>query len=1341
MAESKDDLTGQAKRYIAERRYDEAARVARRALLVSPDDVPLRVLLGEALLAQEKYDETRVEMLALTRRHPESASAHRILGEAYLRVGQMEKARTALEQARVRGDAAAQDLLQEAEGEAFVASSTIERWFGADEPKTVETELPPVHEEDTPVPGKGPALPLVASEPKIQIDPQFAREASIAIGESEDPAGETIPTVDHTQPNPRLPGMMGPQAEGLGSLLSKAKPAEVPKPAFVPPPAASKPLAAKPAPGRDQETSVARPQASKWAPAPAPSNAAAPAPVKVGTPAPGMSAPHRATLQGTPAPLDVAKVSAAASAFGAPSRRKQTLMGGISPVASVPKPATVPPPKAPPPKSVAPPPKAPPPKSVAPPPPDDDLARTNELDLRAHAGPPSGEEENDLTRPMSSSFDDAALTSARAPVHAAPMHAPPHAHAPPPAPFPPAHAPARARPPSAPPPARHKPTLMGVPSPAMPPLPPLDAPEELPELESLPPSKPPAAPRAMPPAPHGGHHAPPPPPAHRVGPHVALGPHGSPPAPPVGRPVPPGQTGAVTRRMDELATDPAQRSAGKSRDEVTASRRRGDPRRLARIAGASLMVLAVLLVIGGIVHTRMQAAAIAEDVEHASDEGARARYADLLERLEGESDPAIVALRARLLAERAVELGIGDWTAADAELATLDTSGGAVLDALVARALIAVARGQADQAATLLSGVQGQGVTLAEALHVQSIALLELGQAAQAREAASAASTLRPRAPRHAAMLARVQLALGDAAGAAQTLSIPAGEGSPLVHVVRGRVALAQGDAAAADAEASAVLTTLLDAAAPHDVAEAHLVRARAALARGDRDAARAALDEASNARAPFDEPLALEIADAFLAAAAPDRARSVLATLGATTSNGDRRARVVVAASIAAGDLAGADAALVSLGASPQADLLRARVRDAQGRAEEARMLYEHAAAEPTVAREARLAEGELLLRTSRPADARAALEPALRAAPTDAVIVDAYVRAVLATGDLAAAEAALTPAIAASPSATALRVSHARVLLRRGRATEALTEMQAIASGAQGDTSVQSALADAALAAGNREVASAAYQAVLAAAESADAHLGLATVLAEDAHFEDALTHVARAEAMSPAVAVEVAHLRGRIEVMRGLGAAAVEAATQRTTASPRDALLWAYLAALEVQAEEFGDADTSCSRALRLDADQPEALLVRALLDVEDGDLGGAARAVDRAERSATSRGLPPSFAARIAAVRGRLRFEAGDEAGAQRLAQQAVTLDARSGAAHLLLADVAVSAHGDPVPELTLAVEGTGAPPEAVGRLAMRLERGPTACGFARAYVERAPGGYDRDAVDEVLRRCR
>src|SRR5690606_29611255 len=84
MAEASEEQSARIKRMIAERRYDEAIRESRRALLTKPDLVELRLLLGQALLATGRYEQVRVEMMALSRRHPNVAESHRILGEAQL---------------------------------------------------------------------------------------------------------------------------------------------------------------------------------------------------------------------------------------------------------------------------------------------------------------------------------------------------------------------------------------------------------------------------------------------------------------------------------------------------------------------------------------------------------------------------------------------------------------------------------------------------------------------------------------------------------------------------------------------------------------------------------------------------------------------------------------------------------------------------------------------------------------------------------------------------------------------------------------------------------------------------------------------------------------------------------------------------------------------------------------------------------------------------------------------------------------------------------------------------------------------------------------------------------
>src|SRR5690606_30598838 len=82
MAAASQELSERAKLLISERKYQEAVRACRRALLSQPDQVEVRLLLGEALLALERYDEVRVEMMALARKLPNRVEVHRLLGEA-----------------------------------------------------------------------------------------------------------------------------------------------------------------------------------------------------------------------------------------------------------------------------------------------------------------------------------------------------------------------------------------------------------------------------------------------------------------------------------------------------------------------------------------------------------------------------------------------------------------------------------------------------------------------------------------------------------------------------------------------------------------------------------------------------------------------------------------------------------------------------------------------------------------------------------------------------------------------------------------------------------------------------------------------------------------------------------------------------------------------------------------------------------------------------------------------------------------------------------------------------------------------------------------------------------
>ncbi|MCC7537920.1 MAG: tetratricopeptide repeat protein, partial [Deltaproteobacteria bacterium] len=141
-----EDFTGRAKILITQRSYQEAVRICRRGLLTRPDYVDGRILLGLALLALRRFEEVRVEMLALLRVAPQHPIAHRILGEAYLRAGDVQRAREALDTAAALAphDPVTQDLQEELaeSGSAPARSTTVERWLDPDALATLQTDPP-----------------------------------------------------------------------------------------------------------------------------------------------------------------------------------------------------------------------------------------------------------------------------------------------------------------------------------------------------------------------------------------------------------------------------------------------------------------------------------------------------------------------------------------------------------------------------------------------------------------------------------------------------------------------------------------------------------------------------------------------------------------------------------------------------------------------------------------------------------------------------------------------------------------------------------------------------------------------------------------------------------------------------------------------------------------------------------------------------------------------------------------------------------------------------------------------------------------------------------------------
>ncbi|UJR86510.1 tetratricopeptide repeat protein [Sandaracinus amylolyticus] len=1247
MAEGPEEQTARAKRLIAERNYDEAIRVSRRALLTRPDLVEVRLLLGQALLVTGRYEQVRVEMMALARKHPNLAELHRILGEAYLRAGQTPKAKESLRRAVELDahDTIARDLLREAVDEESPLSHTIQRWFGEDEPKTVEQALPPQFDDPTPAPAS-PRVRTAPSEPSVQVDPALAEEAAAAAKAAKMPAA---PKAAAPAPRPiRKPTMMG-----MGAVPPPRAPAQ---PARAPQRTAAPQAAAAP--------QVAR---------------SAPPPARASVPPPPMTALPHVGEAGPTQPVPALRTNG----HGDVLRDAATVAHGRAR------------------------------RALDDDPPTDEIALEEPTRSRSDRAEPEQDED-----------DDAPTLLGRRPDSLAPAPAsrPPPARLPPVAPIPrsvppPAAPPRAAPPPSAPPPARPsrppehpgalRPAMRSAPPPAI--VPPQD---ELTSSETLVRDAAVARPFL------GGRAA-----------------EGMPPEPPTD-----------PRRVDPAPIQTPQIPID-VRAQVTTESTRRRPASIARMVVLVVLGLVVIGLAGVGVRTYLRRggdAAIRSAAAQASSDGRRTSVERAIATIdvEGADAPWRIALRARLLATLTLEHAEDRATEVEVELSRLERDGAALADARIARSLLLVAQGRGPDALGVLSGLAASGEELAEAFRARAWAAASAGRVPEAEESARQALTVRPGAPRHAAMHAVLRFAAGDASSALGVLdSVPNGATSPAVRVARARVLLESGgDPVRAAAEADAVLTELAPSASAVELGWAYLVRAQLAARRGAQAEARAAALEAASRTPAFDEGYGLSVVETLLEAEAPSDARDALARLPSSPVDPTRRAMLVAEVALASNDLAGAETALMSAGAGAHAELLRARVAEARGELDTARQLYDRAAGDPREALEARTLSGAVLLRMSRPREARAQLDHALRLAPADVRAVALFVRAALATGDAAAAETAIQAALAHRPDAIELVAARGSVLLALGRIDEALAALQRACEVRPEDAELRAELGEAGLRAGRRDVAASAFQEALRLSPGlARALVGSATLAIDDARFDEASASIEQAS-QAGAAPLDLARLRADLAVARGLGHGAIASIEPLVEENRRDGPLLAALAHLHAQAEDDREARDLYTRAVRADDDNYEALLGRAGVEMRRGDLGGSARSIDRAERAGRQRGASTSFFARVSVARARLRYEVGDLDEARRLAQQAISADPRCSEAHLLLANVAIERNEDPIPHFRASIAGTRVMPEAVGRLAIRLERGDEACTLARRYIEAAPRGYDRDEVDGVQRRC-
>ncbi|MBO6940143.1 MAG: tetratricopeptide repeat protein [Deltaproteobacteria bacterium] len=1334
MGSTVPEVIARAKQLIAERKHQEAVRACRRVLLARPDEAQVRLLLGQALLALNRSDEVRLEMLSLVRKNPENASAHRLLGEARMRLGRSDEARKSLKQALKLdpADDEARELLEElgeSPDELPPPMETIDRWFADEKTEDgADSGLAPLEGEATTASVALPEEsfddptddPRVHTGPSIQVDPDLAKESRELELPSDAPkVPRPIPSPDAALPSPSAPPP--PSVPKVPAMPRAAAP--VPNPGLPAPPKASAPRAPAPSAPRAPRPKRKATLLGIAAMAPAPG-----API----PAPGSSGPRSNPPPPPTGPAPTAGFDTGAKEPGAPlePQTAELSLDDLAPVSGTGELD---------------------PSDLQPLAGED----TSQLDLaELDAMTTDGGLPGVSIEAASPDFNDETTRGARKPgkTPAVPV----------------VSAPEIARGGPVAPPGRsfqdeasidgttqHQPRVDGFDFPSDvidTGLPPLEgeatAAREAPIPEPIAP--PPAMPSGFAPAALPGGPAleatatPMPMPSRSI-------PTERPP-PPVADPIgPPTDTsGAAGKGFDFADTWSSIKdtvSGWRTKIESAVTERTGTDEVPTRV-WVALAGIPVLLLVMIVALVRVLGSSGAEDdaqiaARTAADDGliASVQSALAFEAEEELDSPTARARQAWLNAVAAYEHGADTEAAAESALSQLAMEDSGKALARIARTYLALERGAVEEAAALSDTLQATDVA-GEGAYAKASVAMERGDTTQAIEHARRSQTARPGSARYAALLARVMAAQGESDPALQLTSGVAGaEASPVVRLARVEAHAANDDWAASLAEAEAVLDALQSRASDRQRAWAHLGAARALAGQGEDARAREELAAATEHRPPASESYGLGLAEIFLEIGSAQDARTFIDTLPEEVANTHRRAAVSAEVYLAQDDLDALEGVLENAADSPRTAFLRGRLAEAKEDLEAAKRFYEAASADDESRPEALMHLGAIALEQERLPDAIDRLEGAVEAAPANAPAVAMLARAHLQNEDADEALEVIERGLRASPDDPGILVARAEVQLAADQPEAAMRTLESLVEQRPNDADLHSSLGEAARRMGNLERAAQAYDRALELRPSDDtALLGKVLLAVANQDVEGAKAAVEAAEA-GGVRGRELRVAKARLLVLEGGGRAAVRALQPLTRGRVRDADLLAAYGWAQAQAEDYRDAKRTFARALRVDEASIEAHLGMALVETRLGDLRGAAQAVGEAERIVRSEELGDRYEARVAVARGRVRFEYGSFSEAKEHAEQAVEKDARSAEAHFLLAMIADATGGDPEPHLRRASEGRMPPPEVFGQLVIHMRAGSERCELGERYLAAAPRGIDARDVQRLTSRCR
>lgn len=668
------------------------------------------------------------------------------------------------------------------------------------------------------------------------------------------------------------------------------------------------------------------------------------------------------------------------------------------------------------------------------------------------------------------------------------------------------------------------------------------------------------------------------------------------------------------------------------------------------------------------------------------------------------------------------------------------------LDARLAKLYLAVASGDQDAALATAASIRPAGNTGAEVAYAKALVGLSVGDLAHARAMGAESVRRSLGTPRHAALLVVI---LGRAGTLDEVQSVvasvdPSMRQTASLNVAQARVLLDYGEHREAMRLARSVAND--PEATPSERAWAHLIRATVAADGGLRDHALAAAFDAEAASPPGDESFRLGLAETFLRVGDVEWAVKVRLRLPKRYStNPERRNHLDAAIAFDKGLYKAALQALANESTSPQAEFLRGRVFERQGRTREAVRAFQRAAKDPRVGARARVRWAAVELLEGSATSAMKAIAPVLEELEGHPEFAPIAVDVFLAKGDREEANRIAAGVLALHPRDPRALGAAARVHIASEEWEQAVTLLQASLRADPDNVAGQTDLGRAAEALGTYDVARRAYETALrlepSNREALVGVLGLYVLLEDPIAANDTLARLESIDERSR----DVELLRAHTLVLNGQGHRGILRLQPAMSSRDRGGELYRALGELSLQAELYKGAAKYFETAARLGANPIKVAALIAQAHALDGNLSKADIAMEQLDRALSSadakRGLSRAWEARLDAIRAWVEWAAGRSAEAERLARSALGKDSSSTDAHWLLSLTSAASPAEAKEHRYRAASGPRPVTDAVGMLALDAGQTETGCALARNYIWTAPKGRKAKQLRQDLRTCR